>query len=958
MITITISGCISDNISEQLPMPNKPTYKELEQRVKELEQESVKYRKIEKKHVEPLLDPDKKKADQYILKQNQEIIDFIKKSRLFSHWPSRLIEQLIPLSKFLDFPINAKILTEGQENMEVYFLVRGEVSIYAGENFILDLKRQGDIFGEMSIISQKVCSASVVAKTSVRVFSITVSYIGDYTGIDADELNSTLYRLFAMIMTDKLSITTHKAKKYEIKKSEFAKEIEFRKQTEKRLRQLTTAIDQSSSTVIITDRKGDIEYVNPAFTSVTGYSKEEVIGHSSRILQSEHHAPEFYKELWDTISNGCTWRGEVRNKKKSGEFYWDSVIISPVKDPSGKLTHYVTVQNDISQRKQIENELQKSQDSYREFVEGTNDLVTRVTADGVFTFVNHMSRQIFGLSPEECLGRSAFDFIYHEDKEYTQKWFYELVGEQRPHGTMENRQLGADGQVHHILWTTNLYYDHDGTLVGANSIGNDITRRKQMENELIIAKEQAESANQAKSEFLSNMSHELRTPLNAILGYSQLLQRDSKLTLDQIEKLNTINRSGKHLLYLINDVLEMSKIESGHATLTEDDFDLFELLNSLEHTFRLRAIEKGLELTFTCSPETPQYVRTDDQKLRQVLFNLLSNAVKFTERGSVSVFTTYAQAKENKHTLHFEISDTGSGISPLEIDHIFSAFEQTKTGKGKEEGTGLGLSISQNLIHMLGGEITVDSKLEQGSVFSFMIKAQLSEIQKVASQKITHRVIKLQPHQKKIKILVIEDQYESRQILKELLQIVGFEVEEATDGREGVDRFSSWHPDLVFMDMKMPGMDGFEATRIIKSVGGKGSVPVIATTAMAFEEDKTDILSAGCDYIIHKPYQESKILEVLGKYLGVKYIYHENGQNLAQTSRKPAEIKKLTRAILAMLPERVLKELKTSAVDLNQYAIKLLINEIRTLKHNQAASELERLNEDFEFEKIVELVSE
>ncbi|MEG3986074.1 response regulator [Microcoleus sp. S28C3] len=496
-----------------------------------------------------------------------------------------------------------------------------------------------------------------------------------------------------------------------------------------------------------------------------------------------------------------------------------------------------------------------------------------------------------------------------------------------------------------------------GTQLGVALQQAELLARTQRQSmELIKSKENAEVANRAKSQFLASMSHELRTPLNAILGFSQVMARNSSITEEQKEYIEIINRSGEHLLELINDVLSMSQIEAGQITINENRFNLYRLLNSLKEMLQLKAHSKGLHLIFENIGNLPQYIQTDEAKLRQVLINLLGNAIKFTQHGTVTLRVS-SQAEnnateENKSQLYFEIADTGPGISPSEISTLFKPFVQTETGRKSMQGTGLGLPISQQFVRIMGGDIAVESQLDQGTTFSFNISVNLVTESDRQEKSAVKQVIALEAGQQTYRILIVEDVAENRQLLLKLLVPLGFEVREATNGQEGIALQLTWKPHLILMDMLMPVMDGYEATRQIKQTLEGRQTIIIALTASAFDEQRQMILSAGCNDLICKPFREEVLFEKIAHHLNLRYIYEE--ENSSTSFSSGTLLKSLTAEDLSVMPTDWVVELHRAALCVDDNRILELIEQIPETEAN-LANTLTDLVDNFRIDIIIDL---
>ncbi len=583
-------------------------------------------------------------------------------------------------------------------------------------------------------------------------------------------------------------------------------------------------------------------------------------------------------------------------------------------------------------------------------------------SDLSFVLFNRCGETLIGHKREELLGHHDYDFFPKEQAEFFISKDREVLQRTDVLDIAEEPIETPDGT--RILHTRKLALrDRDGHPIYLLGISEDITEQRLREDELKryrdhleetveerteelrMARDAAEAANRAKSVFLANMSHELRTPLNAILGFSQLMRQDQTLSPGQRESLDTINISGEHLLKLINDVLEIAKIEAGKLQLEIAAFDLHELVREVADMMRLRAQQKGLQLTLDQSSRFPRYITGDEARLRQILVNLVSNAVKFTEKGNITIrLRTKNNAAQH---LIIEIEDTGQGISETDQQRLFKPFEQLPTAV-PHGGTGLGLAIVRQFVQLMKGSISVESTPGKGTLFRVDLPLDAAEETDIAHLSSEHHgdVIGLAPGQPSYRILIAEDQHDNQLLLVKLMTDIGMEVKTADDGEECVRLFEEWRPDLIWMDRRMPIIDGEEATRRIRKLPGGDKVKIVAVTASAFTEEQEKIVAAGMDGFVSKPYRFSEIYECIVQQLGVELRYRET------TREATRALANLTPEMLAGLSDELRMALREALDTLDSERITEVINRISEEDHTLAQT-LRNLAENYDYPTII-----
>ncbi|UTF51553.1 PAS domain S-box protein [Desulfomicrobium sp. ZS1] len=643
------------------------------------------------------------------------------------------------------------------------------------------------------------------------------------------------------------------------------RDISERVRTEERMHALMQMVEQSPVCIVMTDPQGNIEYVNPKFTELSGYSFDEARGQNPRILGSGYKSREEYQELWHTIESGQQWRGEFRNRHKDGSLYWESALIAPILDPDGRITHYVAIKEDITKRRHTEEELRKRDINFKKIVDILPQLVSYIDKDLRYRFVNATYSSFF--SPGNLIGNTVPEVIGEKAFEATRGHIEQVFQGKTVHygATLTYPELGERFVDVYLIPD----YSSHGVVDGYYAILNDLTHLKRIEDSLRLAKDEAEAANKLKSEFLANMSHEIRTPLNGVLGMLQLMQ-GSNLDAEQQECLHTAIKSSERLTRLLSDILDISKIEADRLVFREHAFDIMDVKKALTELFGQTVKDAGITYSVRVDPRLPKEVLGDEARLVQILFNLVGNSLKFADKGNVTVdiaplpFTAGAPLR-----LLFCVTDTGLGMSEQTQRDIFEPFIQSDGSYTRRyQGVGLGLTIVRKLVQRMGGSLCLDSVSGQGTSVYVSLPFRLPPDRSgedVASCGQCDGVPGL-------RLLMVEDDAVNLLCGQRLLEKSGYVVTTARDGQEALEVLMVHDFDLVLMDIQMPVLDGIQTTRAIRHAAPfahVSTIPIIALTAHAMAGDQEKFLAAEMDGYLSKPFDICKINQEIARVVSL-----------------------------------------------------------------------------------------
>jgi PAS domain S-box-containing protein len=637
------------------------------------------------------------------------------------------------------------------------------------------------------------------------------------------------------------------------------KEKEKARAAEKEVQKLSAGIEQSPSAIIITDTKGNIEYVNPGFEQITGYSKEEVKGIKAEFIKASLAKENEEERLWETLNAGKEWKSIIQNKKKNGEHFWEKATISPIKDEQGNITNFLAIKEDITLQKKAEDRIK--------YLKEFNELVLNTMSKGLLVedkegkiiFSNPAFRELSGYSDEDLIGRPWHKLVNNDINEETRDKIANRKFANKE--TLEVKIMHKSGEAIPVYISYN-NIEKDKQFDGSIVSFTDIRELKKKEEELKRAKEKAEESDRLKSEFLANMSHEIRTPMNGIMGFTRLLKQEGPSDDAWEHYIDIIYQSSNQLLRVINDIVDYSKIQAGQYELEENEIHLNALMEELKELFdeEKKTMNKDkIDITLSIpEQQEDKIIIADHGKIKQIFSNLLDNALKFTLKGEIEIGFFI----ENSY-VNFFVSDTGIGISEKDQHIIFERFRQVDSSTSRNYGgTGLGLTICKTLVELMDGDITLESEEEKGTTFYFKIpfvEKQLSYPQQKVQTKDSFKW----PQKT---ILVVEDDYTSYLYFENLLEPTSVNILHAESASKAWELFYNEKVDLILMDIRLEGENGLDLTQRIRKIDQ--TTPIIAQTAYALSDDRKKCMDAGCDDYITKPIESDALFEKIDQFLG------------------------------------------------------------------------------------------
>ncbi|MDN5300154.1 MAG: two-component system, sensor histidine kinase and response regulator, partial [Clostridiales bacterium] len=654
-----------------------------------------------------------------------------------------------------------------------------------------------------------------------------------------------------------------------------------------------TVTESVSDSIIMINNHGSIQFWNRAAIKMFGYSEDDVIGNNihdliagNDYIASAHLGMKHFKETGDGPFVGNN--REVTARRKDGSTFIADLRINAVMI-NGEWWA-VGVIRDITMQKERLMELQRLSWA----VENAADTIIIIDSEGTIEFVNSAFIELSGYDKSELMAGAITDIRVGD---YNNKSFGQMIEEAKEQGQLREttRNMRKDGTYFYLDLSIIAIKSEQGNIISYVFTGRDVTLEIEVQQKLREhmasmeveieertrrykdAKVEAESANRAKSAFLAHMSHEIRTPLNAIIGFSQILGQDKALDEKQRDQIRTIYQSGEHLLLLINDILELSKIESGRMSFEMEPVDFGYIVDEIEHMFELRVAQKHISFEVEKLGHFDEAIITDKKKIRQIILNLVGNAVKFTKTGGVLVSAVLTKTEGDKGVLKFAVKDTAHGIREEDIKKIFDPFEQATQVKHKEEGTGLGLSITKRFIEAMGGEINVTSVVGEGSEFRFELPVQYAALNNVNTLTLDYAYTVTIDH--RVNVLIVDDKPSNIKLISDILERENIEILTASNGIEALAQIKNHDVDFVFLDLMMPEMDGFEVITILRNEMYL-KIPVCAVTASIFDQETQDILAYGFDQIIRKPFKNDALIKVMADYLPYVHIAYEADDTL------------------------------------------------------------------------------